>query len=624
MDYFESDAPSQLASMLTKPSDFDAAIVSKSTVKFRPQGGSVYNDNSRNIQFRLSSSDYADLSTLKFGFKCTRALRSQIPEDLYALTCIENIMVSCGGVVIEDIRGVRALKPLIYAGVDASYLQSDLTFAGSYKYVPTYNGILSMNRYAEGPDDVGGTGTLGSMDTFNNVNVLANGSTLVQVETKINELLGQRANTPYGVFLAHPASTTAHGGLDCGAAGIKVPGPAQSASTNYTAFNNYTATGYFGSAVLRNSMPLYRGSIEYAGSEDLSQTYELPMKLLLGLCRQGKSYFPLRNVGSLTLDIVLSPYKQQWIHVVDLTQDPSGKGTNLNGDAAQVTARANVTNANTTYTLSNLYMSCDIVRASDAVVSRIDTMCSSEQGYSIPFDTYSVITTPFSYAEQVSFTYTRAFSKLKNIYISFVDQTTSQCTQLSKSDTYLGSRYVSSDLQVGSTNMPVTLMTGPAEAYSELMKALEHMGTTRGSVVDRSVWLGKRSEFCEQSFCMAGHFPNILQQSANDEAALKAASGLNTQAPSCALWGHSLERVLARGGMTYGSGISTRAAGMSVTHNFTFKKWEDIPWYANSDAPTNPRFLDAHLGAGSRMLAQTVFHVDGLLRIASDAVSVSH
>jgi hypothetical protein len=156
------------------------------------------------------------------------------------------------------------------------------------------------------------------------------------------------------------------------------------------------------------------------------------------------------------------------------------------------------------------------------------------------------------------------------------------------------------------------------------MKALEHMGTTRGSVVDRDVWLGKRSEFCEQSFCMAGHFPNILQQSANDEAALKAASGLNTQAPSCALWGHSLERVLARGGMTYGSGISTRAAGMSVTHNFTFKKWEDVGWFGNSDALTNPRFLDAHLGAGSRMLAQTVFHVDGLLRIASDAVSVSH
>ena len=41
------------------------------------------------------------------------------------------------------------------------------------------------------------------------------------------------------------------------------------------------------------------------------------------------------------------------------------------------------------------------------------------------------------------------------------------------------------------------------------------------------------------------------------------------------------------------------------------------------EALTNPRFLDAHLGQGEKLLAYTLFHVDGLLRIANDAVEVS-
>ena len=40
-DAFESDAPVQIERMLMKPTDMDSAVVTRTTTKFRPQGGVV-------------------------------------------------------------------------------------------------------------------------------------------------------------------------------------------------------------------------------------------------------------------------------------------------------------------------------------------------------------------------------------------------------------------------------------------------------------------------------------------------------------------------------------------------------------------------------------------------------
>lgn len=123
-DAFESAAPSQVEKLLLAPSDMDSAVVSRSTVKFRPQGTSTYGSGSRTMQFRLSSSDYASLDTLTFGFKLTRKYANCVQEDLFALSCIQDLRVEVAGVVCEDLRGVnRCIKPLIYAGVDANFLR---------------------------------------------------------------------------------------------------------------------------------------------------------------------------------------------------------------------------------------------------------------------------------------------------------------------------------------------------------------------------------------------------------------------------------------------------------------------------------------------------------------------
>lgn len=642
-DYFESDAPSQIGSLLVKPSDMDSAVVQRSTAKFRPQGGATYGDNSRVINFRMSSSDYVDLSTLQFQFSCTKKYHNMIPSDMYALTCLENVRVECGGVTVEDIRGVRALLPLVYAGVDADYLRSDLTNAGAYKYVPSFNGLISVNTEALQTDDVAGTDGQANpfADPAHDIQGGTNAPRILKFLRKsaavavaptqggVDKLIVHRLNTPFGIYTATPDNYTAEPGLDLGTSGIFVP-TATGKTTHKTAFNNYTGlmAGTLGKACMPNSMPIDEAQGDGSSAAkllkagELTRDYSLPMKLILGLCR-GTSYFPLRNVGSLSIELTLAPYASQWIHVIDGQQDFTKNCTSMNLDATSRDLNTAALKNNKEYTITNPCLQCDVVRASDAVVSRVDEMCSSADGFSIPYETYSCQQTPFSYAENVSFTYTRAFSKLKNVYISFVDQATSQCTQLSKDDSYLGSRYVSSDIMVGSTNFPVSAITSPSEAMSELSKSLGHLGTTKGSVVDRATWLGKRSGFSENQYSIAGYFPDIALAVKGDEGSLRAASGLNTQAPSCAVWGHSLERVLSRAGHTYGSGISTRASGMSLTHNFKFKTWTDTDWTSDPSSLLHPRFLDAHLGDGSKMLARTVFHIDGLLRIASDAVSVS-
>ena len=683
-DPFESGAPSQVEKMLLAPTDMDSAVVSRSTVKYRPQGSSVYNDAARTMQFRLSSSDYLDLSTLQFGFKLTRGFSNCIQEDMYALACMQDIRVEVGGVTVEDIRNVnRCLKPLIYAGVDADYLRGDLTQAGSWKYVPSYVGVFSTNTGAQCPQDAG-SGTIATStappttatDVANNllrflpsINGCTDAGTAV---IAVNKILASRVNSPFAVYLAHPANdygyavnsagtssdlvaATGIAGLDLAAgAGIYVPSdaaiPTKAAgagsggkSSNATASNNYTCGNYLGKAVRPNSMPIdYAVSQSYqndattthtnAGmrgakgtklSAALTQDYQLPMKLVLGLCRIS-SYFPCRNIGSLLIEITLAPYNQQFIHVYPMIQDSHANTTQVTADHDVANANALAMANSRAYSITAPYMQCDVVRCSDAVVSRIDEMCSSASGYSIPFETHSTITTPCQLQSQLSLTYSRAFSKLKSVHVCFQQQESASSLYLSKSDYYGGSRYKSHHTTIGSTNFPLTDCDTPSEAYNELQKTLSHLGTQKGSVIDRKTWLGERADFAENQFSVAGFMPDIVTANAGGLDAMRMATGLPTQAPSCALWGTPLERVLHSGskGSTYGSGISTRASGMQITHEFQFEQWTDSDWQAGTGSLLDPKYLDAHLG-NSRLLAYSIFHIDGLLRIANDAVSVS-
>jgi hypothetical protein len=695
-DAFDSAAPSQIEKLLLAPHDYDSAVVSRSTVKFRPQGTSVYNDSARTMQFRLSSSDYLDMSTLKFGFKLTRAFSNQIQEDMYALSCIQDIRVEAGGVTVEDIRGVnRCLKPLIYCGVDADYLRGDLTQAGSYKYVPSHVGVFSTNVGASEPQgqtsqlptagnppvtasDVQGS-LLRFAPTINGLAPISVAGTYSdtglntvfnQVVDKVNTLIAQRDNSPYSVYLAHPADSygfeqnsagsastpvTSDGipGLDLAAGdGIYVPSdsaiPTVAAtkgtggkSTNSICNNNYTCGNYLGKAVRPNSMPIdYAISPAFqndavtthvtAGmraakgtklSAALTQDYSFPMHLVLGICRIS-SYLPVRNLGSLLLELTLAPYNQQFIHVYPMFQDSSTATTQVTQDHDAAKANATAMASSRDYSITAPYMQCDAVRCSDAVVARVDEMCASSSGYSLPFESYSTLTTPFAYTSQLSLTYSRAFSKLKSVHVSFQQQESASNLHLSKSDYYMGSRYRSHRLTVGSTSFPLVDCDTPSEAYSELQKSLSHLGTTRGSVVDRKTWLGERADFAENQFSVAGFMPDIVTANAGGLGAMRAATGLPTQASSCALWGVPLERVLTKGGSTYGSGISTRASGMQVQADFQFQDWTDTDWMTGTGSLMDPKYLDAHLG-NSRMLAYTVFHIDGLLRISNDAVSVS-
>lgn len=639
-DAFDSGAPSQLEKMLLNPVDMDSSVVSRTSVKFRPQAG-IANNQSRTIQFRLSSSNYLDLSTLQFGCKMTRKFPNQIAEDCWLLSAISSLRVEVGGVTCEDIRSVnRCLKPLIYAGVDEAYLRGDLTQAGSYKYVPSHCGVFSANAEADSTHDTAVTGTTGNLHSFTSVGLLTGTPSTAEVATKVNDIIKQRTNSPFSVYLAHPAqdyggkivsgssvtqaSSSIKGmdlGLDSGVEGIYVPASANlSKSTNVTAHNNYSGATYLGKATRPNSMPIADG-ITNGHANSLTRDYMLPMKLIMGLCRIS-SYFPVRNVGSLLVEFQLSPYNEQFIHMYQLTNDSTGNVTQESEDGDAAAANALAMASSTEYAITSPYLQCDVVQVSDAVVARVDEMCSSSGGYSLPYESQSTQTTPWEFTEQLSLTYSRAFSRIKAVHVSFQSQEQASSLYLSKSDYYLGSRFKSMNLQVGSTNFPLVDIDSPSEAYSELQKSLSHLGTTKGSVVDRATWLGERQMFAENQYSIAGFLPDIRLANGGGAAAMRMATGLPTQAPSCALWGTPLERVLAQGSSTYGSGLSSRASGLQLTHNFTFKPWVDSDWRTNNDSLLDPKYLDCALG-NSRMLAYTVFSIDGLIRIANDAVSCS-
>ena len=110
-DAFESDAPVQIERMLMKPSDMDPAVVTRTTTKFRPQGGATYGENARTIQFRMSSSDYASLSFEVVGNGSCRVCHADgghagflIPADLLPVLLKDEYKI-----VIQ--RAVLRLRP---------------------------------------------------------------------------------------------------------------------------------------------------------------------------------------------------------------------------------------------------------------------------------------------------------------------------------------------------------------------------------------------------------------------------------------------------------------------------------------------------------------------------------
>lgn len=646
-EQFDVQAPSNVKGLLTgKAISMQEAIRNRSTERFRVQGGSVYSDTNRTIQFRLTSSQYADMTTACLHYNLVKDSPLQLTEDLTVLSSIESARITIAGKEVERINQCRALKPIVYTSCSKEYYDTTLSMAGAWKYKPSYMGVVAtklsdQDHYGATsgqplftgtaylapmlPSTAAGAGTSNAVLTaattdtsalsLASANLWVNDPTVLR--TLLNEDLGLAASQHIGFgtnngFMRAPINRelTSFAGVDM------CP-------------SNQGGSNVLGGCVLPSSLDTWTTTSgdavnEKGGLIGASRDYSMPLSLIFGLCRTHDTLVPLRNLGSVEVELTLAPYAHWFLHNLDIFGERQGIDTSIQTTAGSGTENAKVTASGyNTYSIVNPTITMDIVQCSDAIVRRVDEMCASSEGFAMSIESYSTVTTPFDYSESVSLNYLQGFSSLRDIYVSF-RPAKGLNAYYPKSDTYLGSRFLEADVMVGSTQFPTQSVQGPTQAWTELMKSYSHLDHRKGGgVVDYRAYIGERATPAPHAPASSGLMPS-LQASVNSVKAYGQCQVKNipTQKPSCFLLGQSFEKVLKHS-KTF-SGISSRASGLGLTHNFKFRQW-DATKDPSSDSTSlmNPRYLDAHLGAGYDMLADTVMHHDVLITIANDSVSVA-
>ena len=627
-----SIVPKNLGDLLQgKVMNMTSAVRDRTTQKFRVQGSSTYSNNNRTIQFRLTSSNYADLSTATLHWRLKRDSTLQATEDLAMLSAIESARLLIAGKEVERVNNVRALKPIIYTKCSSDYYNTTLSLAGAWKYRPCRTGVLATNSSATVPPNNDSRDLLSSgsytialpADQHGD-----NGANIVLDPLRV--MLLPHTGTADANFGTGSATASLGYGTHTGNFGHPTNSQATSYSGYRIAYNNPVPSNLLGGLVLENSFNPYTGSLtdgfasQHIGrTGDLSENHSMPLSLIFGLCAKENSLFPLRNVGSVEVELNLAPYESWWLHKPVTTTVGAGN--------AGVTRKINITTTKNDsvhasgydkYAIINPVITCDIVQCADSIVSRIDQMCSSDSGFNMSFQSYSTISQPMDYQESVTLNYLQGYSSLRDVYVSF-QPAVGQNPYYPKSDYTLGSRFLQSNLQVGSTNFPAQDIEGASEAYTELMKTYDDSYGKPGGIIGYAEYLGQRTASLNAGIAQtAGAMPSIAaaQWSDRNVGACQVAS-IPIMKPSCFILGNSLQKVLHHG-KTY-SGLSTRSSGLGLTHNLKFKSPTLFVDPANNkESLANPNFIDAHLGQ-VQMIANTVFSHDVLLTIANDAVTVA-
>lgn len=630
---FESSViPKNLGDLLQgKVLNMSSAVRDRTCQKFRVQGSSTYSNNNRTIQFRLTSSNYCDLSTATLHWKLKRDSTLQATEDLAMLSAIESARLLVAGKEIERVNNVRALKPIIYTKCSSDYYNTTLSLAGAYKYRPCRTGVLATNASATSApnDDSRANLSTGSYT----IAVPAgqegtNGANIVLDPLRI--MLLPHTGTSSSNFGAGSDTANLGYGTSTGTFGHPTNAQATSYSGYRIAYNNPVPSNLLGGLVLENSFNPYTGSntdgfaSQHIGrTGDLTESQSMPLSLIFGLCAKENSLFPLRNVGSIEIELNLAPYESWFLHKpVTSTIGAGNAGVSRIVDITNTKNNAVHTAGYDKYSIINPVITCDVVQVADSIVSRIDQMCSSDTGFNMSFQSYSTISQPMDYQESVTLNYLQGYSSLRDVYVSF-QPAVGQNPYYPKSDYTLGSRFLQSNLQVGSTNFPAQDIEGASEAYTELMKTYDDSYGKPGGIIGYAEYLGQRTASLNAGVAQtAGAMPSIAaaQWADRNVGACQVAS-IPIMKPSCFILGNSLQKVLHQG-KTY-SGLSTRSSGLGLTHNLKFKSPTLFVDPANNkESLANPNFIDAHLGQ-VQMIANTVFSHDVLLTIANDAVTVA-
>ena len=125
-----------------------STVQQRSTATFHPVGTSVYGSaGQKNIQFRLTSSNYIDPATCYINARIKTNQAGEYFDDIPALSCIQRATLKVGGVLVESIDNCGvALKNLYYNSVSKNWHETaGSCMLGAWKGVPSMKAPLGFN-----------------------------------------------------------------------------------------------------------------------------------------------------------------------------------------------------------------------------------------------------------------------------------------------------------------------------------------------------------------------------------------------------------------------------------------------------------------------------------------------
>lgn len=607
------DVPQNLSNIIQSPASYDKAILERNENRFTSQGVS-YNNQARDIVIKMNSAGYCDPATtyLYLNLK-TKHSGSQVIEDSI-LSLFGQCVLKVGGRVIERIEDVASLKPILYHTCTPEWLKTEGANAGMYRYITASGLNVGMIN-----DGQGGTYSYSG-----------------------DEVLGDA----FSLTAYRRGALTNVDGLDT--KGVKVP-KGDSYSSN-TVGENSSRVGHVGSTMLHNSMNVYgcndatkaymSGLPEGTNNIDGSaKTYCIALSLIFGLFRSPQ-YLPLRNMP-IELNITLKSYNECFIHVppvvtgkvgskrmymlTDQTDNTDTDFPNTGSDSFITNIVNDLTNSSfDDYTISNVHVQTDILTPAEALVSRIDALASGSTGIQMVLDSYNVIKQPVQRSTDITLHSTRAYSHLKDIYLTFKPQDLENNLFLGKSDTWYGSIIQSVSTTIGSKMIPASHpCNSTAEMFTSLRKSLGNgnkLNSSRG-VVSLAAYKG------EPESTFAGAFKESQYSGLCPSLQLARSAGTNklmqsyllpTQCHSNFMLGTNCQRVLGANSL---SGINTLGQGYSITTNLKLKPFNDTSRETDLNSNGLNKSLDSCWG-DAPIIATQIYHSDILLNISNGAVQV--
>ena len=140
-------------------------VMKRSACKTYPVSGSNYQSNAnREINFRISSEHFADLSALTLFLKLKIHDPNLTLDDLHS-SLIERVVTSLNGTVVEDLDKVNRIhKVMTYAHCPKAYYEHEMhATEGAYKYVRS---IQKDGKYAENDFNLNAGGNASRSSNF--------------------------------------------------------------------------------------------------------------------------------------------------------------------------------------------------------------------------------------------------------------------------------------------------------------------------------------------------------------------------------------------------------------------------------------------------------------------------